>query len=97
MHGDGGDVLMARRMRAQSNFTEYTPFALLLVLLLDLAGQDGWLLGLSAFAFLSGRVLHALGMDADQAGWPRMTGMILTFTVLTVLAIWAAMVAFRVI
>ncbi len=95
LHGDGGNALLHRRMRAQSNFTEYTPIALMLILLLDLADQDGWLLGLTALAFLIGRVLHAIGMDAETAARPRMIGMMLTFPLLILWAGWAIAAAFR--
>jgi uncharacterized protein len=97
LHGDGGNGLLHRRMRAQSNFTEYTPIALVLILALDLAQQDGWLLGLTALAFMLGRVLHAIGMDAETAARPRMVGMMLTFPLLLLWAVWAGLVAFRVI
>lgn len=97
LHGDGGNALLHRRMRAQSNFTEYTPVALALILVLDLAGQDGWLLGLTALAFMLGRVLHAIGMDAETAAKPRMIGMLLTLPLLLLWAAWAVLVAFRVV
>lgn len=93
-HGDGGDGLLARRMRAQANFIEYTPLALGLVLALDLAGQDRapagrWALGLAALAFLAGRVLHALGMESPAPTRARKAGMALTLLVLPGLAGWA--------
>ena len=94
LHGDGGNALLHRRMRAQSNFTEYTPIALLLILTLDLAEQDGWLLGVTALAFMLGRVLHAIGMDSDGPARPRMIGMLLTLPLLVLWALWAALVAF---
>jgi len=97
LHGDGGNALLHRRMRAQSNFTEYTPVALVLILLLDLTDQDGWLLGLTALAFIVGRVLHAIGMDAETAARPRMIGMMLTFPLLLLWAGWAIAVALRLI
>ena len=99
LHGDGGSTLMAKRMRAQANFVEYTPFALALIVLLDLMGQDGWLLGLTALAFMLGRVSHAIGMDADAGGtiWPRTVGMALTLPLLLLWAIWALLLAFRLI
>ena len=96
-HGDGGNPLMMKRMRAQSNFVEYAPFALALIIVLDLAGQDGLTLTLTALAFMLGRVLHAIGMDADQAAWPRMVGMLLTLPLLLAWAIWALLLAFNVI
>jgi len=97
LHGDGGSGLLARRMRAQANFTEYTPFALVLIVLLDLADVDTWALGLTALAFMIGRVLHGIGMDAETAAWPRMVGMMLTFPLLLAWAIWAILVGARLI
>ncbi len=44
--GDGGDDDLARRIRAQGNFAEYTPLALLLILLLELGGAPAWQLHL---------------------------------------------------
>jgi uncharacterized membrane protein YecN with MAPEG domain len=97
LHGDGGHGPLHRRMRAQSNFTEYTPIALVLILVLDLTNQDGWLLGLTALAFMLGRVLHAIGMDAETAAKPRMIGMMMTLPLLLLWAAWATLVAFRVV
>ena len=97
LHGDGGNAGLQRRLRAQSNFTEYTPIALVLILVLDLAGQDGWLLGLTALGFMLGRVLHAIGMDAEGPAKPRMIGMLLTMPLLLLWAVWAILVAFRVV
>ncbi len=97
IHGDGGNVLMMRRMRAQANFTEYTPFALVLIVLLDLMDVNMWALGLSALAFMVGRVLHGIGMDAEAEAKPRMIGMILTFPILLGWSIWAILLGARVI
>ena len=98
-HGDGGSPLMLKRMRAQANFVEYTPFALALIVVLDLMEQQGYALGLSALAFLIGRIAHAIGMDADAGGttWPRALGMLLTLPILLGWAIWAILLAFRLI
>lgn len=93
LHGDGGDKALQRHMRAHANFVEYTPFALLLILLLDLADQDGWLLGLSALAYLVARVLHALGMQADYPARTRQIGIIATFVLLLLWSVWAVLVA----
>jgi uncharacterized membrane protein YecN with MAPEG domain len=94
--GDGGNDKMLRRMRAQANFTEYAPFALVLIVVLELAGQGGTALAISALAFMIGRVFHALGMDND-ASKGRMIGMILTMPILLGWAIAAGLAAFGVI
>lgn len=96
-HGDGGHSLMAKRMRAQANFVEYTPFALVLIVVLELMEQQGYALGLTALAFLVGRILHAIGMDADTPGKPRMVGMFLTVPLLLFWSVWALLLAFKVI
>ncbi len=95
LHGDGGHIPLQRHMRAQANFVEYTPFALLLILLLDLSGQDGWLLGLSALAYFVARVLHPLGMQADHPAKTRQIGIGATFVLLLFWSVWAVLVALR--
>ena len=89
MHGDGGDTMLQRRMRAQSNFIEYTPIVLLLVFALEMTGHSGWLLGVAAGVFLVGRVLHAIGLEADEPGMLRFIGMMCTLVVMPALGIAA--------
>ena len=96
LHGDGGDVALQRHMRAHANFTEYTPIALILILVLDYSEQSPWLLGLTAAVFLLGRVLHATGMQADNASMPRMVGMLTTFAPYLIWIVWVVLVVFRV-
>ena len=96
-HGDGGDALLARRMRAQINFVESAPFVLALIVLIDLAGRgDGWLVWV-ALAFVIGRVLHGIGMDAETAGWPRSIGTGVTLLTLLGLSIVAVLAGLRVV
>lgn len=97
MHGDGGNALMLRRMRAQANFTEYTPIALVLIVLLDLSDVHTTGLALTALAFMIGRVLHAIGMDAEGENKPRMIGMLLTMPLLLGWAIWAVLVGAKIV
>ena len=97
LHGDGGNALLLRRMRAQANFTEYTPIALVLIVLLDLMDINAWALGLTALAFLVGRVLHAVGMDAETPSKARMIGMTLTLPIMLAWAVWALLLGARLI
>ena len=63
IHGDGGNEMLVRRMRAQLNFIENTPLALLLVAGIELAGKGGVWLAPVAGLFILGRVAHGVGMD----------------------------------
>ena len=38
--GEGGDAALQRRVRAQGNFTEYVPMALLVIGAVEAAGYD---------------------------------------------------------
>ncbi len=66
MHGDGGSAPLMRRMRAHSNFTEYTPIALILIAAIELTGKGGSWLAIVGAVYMAGRVLHALGMDSPD-------------------------------
>jgi uncharacterized membrane protein YecN with MAPEG domain len=77
--GDGGNDMLARRMRAQLNFAEQVPLTLILIGVVELAGKGGvWLAPLGA-VFMIGRIAHGIGMDGPfKAGRPigMMTGMV---------------------
>ena len=92
-HGDGGHALLTRRMRAQLNNVEYTPFVLLLIGAIELAGRGGAWLGWVAGAYIVVRVLHAFGMDQENAtNWLRGAGIGGTMLALLGLGIYAALV-----
>ncbi|KPP85267.1 MAPEG family protein [Erythrobacter sp. HL-111] len=91
--GDGGSEPLQRRMRAQANFVENTPFVLLLVAGIELAGAGGGWLQWAAGAYIIGRIAHAFGMDGGSKQVGRMVGTLVTMLVLLGLAIVAALVA----
>ncbi|WP_170360299.1 MAPEG family protein [Ruegeria arenilitoris] len=87
-YGDGGNTAMLKVMRTHSNFVEYTPFALLLIAMVELQGASGLLLNLLGLALLTGRVMHAYGFGrSPQIVILRQIGMLLTFTAILVAAI----------
>lgn len=92
-HGDGGVPLLARRIRAQLNFVEYAPFALVLIAAIELSGRGGNWLAWVAGAFFVGRVLHPFGMDAEGEHKARAAGVVLTLLVLLGLALAAVLIA----
>lgn len=89
LHGDGGHAALHRRMRAQSNYVEYTPFALILSGLVEFAlGSSSWL-WITALAYIVARVLHAFGMDSEALSKLRMAGIMATLIILLLLSLAA--------
>jgi uncharacterized membrane protein YecN with MAPEG domain len=62
--GHGGSHELRRAIRAHANFSEYVPFALLMLFLLEMSAMFPpaaiWSLGVALFA---SRLLHAIGMS----------------------------------
>lgn len=90
--GDGGDDLLAGRMRAHANLVEYAPFVLVLLGLVELARGSSVALAATAAIFVVARIAHPIGMDLRRSNLPRAGGAILTWLVLAVLAGWAALI-----
>jgi uncharacterized protein len=89
--GDGGNEAVLRRMRAQANFVEFTPFVLILIVLLELAtGTSTWLWVVSSLYALA-RIAHAFGMEKDSK--LRGIGIMITMLVMAGLSLYAAYVA----
>lgn len=93
MHGDGGNAPLMRRMRAQANFVENTPFVLILVGVIEASGKGGIWLAVAGALFMLGRVLHALGMDSAEANALRGIGTMLAMLTLLGLGVVAVLIA----
>jgi uncharacterized membrane protein YecN with MAPEG domain len=92
--GDGGHPLLIARMRAQANFVEYTPFVLILMVLIEMAGGSAWGLRAIGAVYVIARVLHAFGMDRTATPAPlRSVGAGATWLILLLLAFWAIWLA----
>lgn len=86
LHSDGGCEPLVRRMRAQANYVEYTPFILILFALVEMAlGSHLWL-WIAALVYVVARVLHAFGMDSEKPAKTRMVGIIATWIVMLILS-----------
>jgi len=82
---DGGNPELAVAIRRHANWTEYVPFALLLMLLLELCGASAGLLHGLGLALLAARIAHPLGLDATVMRRPlRGIGAGVTMIVITV-------------
>lgn len=93
MHGDGGNAALMRRMRAQANFGENTPFVLILIAAIELSGKGGVWLAVVGALFMLGRVIHALGMDRAEANALRGIGTLLAMLSLLGLGVVAVLIA----
>ena len=86
--GDGGDKLLARKVRVHANFVEYVPMLLLMLALLELCGSPAaWLWALGGVLLLA-RILHASGLSR-HSGYSvgRFWGTLLTWVVLVTMAV----------
>ncbi|MEE4451108.1 MAPEG family protein [Novosphingobium resinovorum] len=92
-HGDGENPLLLRRMRAQANYVENTPFVLVLVAAIELSGKAGPWLAYVGAVYLLARIAHAFGMDKPDKSPLRAIGFIVTVLTLLGLAAVAALIA----
>jgi uncharacterized protein len=91
--GDGGNDEMIRAIRAQGNYVEYAPMALLGLLTLAAMGQGTTLIHALGAVFLGARMAHLLGLGLGV--WPagRFVGTLGTMLSLLATAgavLWAA-------
>jgi uncharacterized membrane protein YecN with MAPEG domain len=93
--GDGDNELLRRRIRAHSNFVEFVPIALLLLMLAEHTGLGSLFIHLFGIVLLAGRISHAYGISqTNEVFIYRMVGTIATLTVIGLLSlycIWAAL------
>ena len=83
--GDGGDVLLRKKVRAHGNFQEYVPISLILLGYFEVLGANPWLLHFSGAALLLGRISHAYGVSQRKENLIfRVVGMSLTFVALLI-------------
>jgi len=87
--GDGDNAAMQQRIRAQANFVEYVPLALILLMLVEYASiGPRWMSMAMGGALVAGRVLHAQGLMASSgATFGRFVGTNLTALVIVTGAI----------
>jgi hypothetical protein len=91
IHGDDAGGPLTRRMRAQLNFVENTPFVLALIAAIELSGKGEPWLAWVAGVYMLGRVAHGLGMDGEGPTKPRMIGTLITMLTLLGLAVAAVL------
>src|SRR2546425_11948765 len=66
MFGDGGKEPLMRALRAQGNFTEYVPLALLLIIMVEWGGTKPLVVHSLAGGLLASRLVHYWGITARK-------------------------------
>jgi uncharacterized membrane protein YecN with MAPEG domain len=96
LFGDNGDVNITRVVRAQANFAEYVPLALLLMGFLEASRYSIYLLHGLGIALVVARLFHGFALSF---GWQirvgRVAGAALTFAVLLIEAVLCLYQGFR--
>ncbi len=86
--GDGGQESLLRAQRAQANFTEYVPIALILLAVAESQVLTGWLLHTAGAVLLLARLLHAWGLSQSSGrSFGRYWGTLLTWVVILALSL----------
>ena len=86
--GSGGHDDLERAIRAQGNFAEYVPFGIILIACLELNGAPWWLVALPGITLITGRLIHAKGINVPPPDFSkRILGMKFTFVTLMALIV----------
>ena len=89
---DGGNETLGRAIRAQGNFIEYVPMALLLMGIVEWSGGAIWIVNGLGMALVAARLIHAWGLYTRQNSG-RVLGATITWIVLAVgavLSLWSS-------
>ncbi len=96
LFGDNGDVGVIRIVRAQANFAEYVPLALLLMGFLEVSRYSIYLLHALGLILVVARLLHGTALSFGwQMRFGRVTGAALTLIVLLIEAVLCLYQGFR--
>jgi uncharacterized membrane protein YecN with MAPEG domain len=86
--GDNGDIGVIRIVRAQANFAEYVPLALLMMGFLEVGHRSIYLLHALGIALVVARVLHGLALSFGwQTRFGRVSGAAITIVVMMIEAL----------
>jgi len=84
--GSGGNDELERAIRAQGNFAEYVPLALVLLACFEVNGAPWWLVAIPGAVLTVGRLIHAKGIHELPPNFgKRVFGMVLTINTLIAL------------
>ena len=87
--GDGDDPALRKAIAVHSNYSQYVPFALLLITFVELNHAANVITHTLCISLLIGRVAHAYGLaQPNQIMKLRQLGMLLSFGVIIVAALY---------
>ncbi len=87
--GHGTDDGMQQAVRVQANFTEYVPFAVLLLVLAEITGLPGEAVHGAGILLIASRLLHAWGLSHSPGRtFGRFYGTAGTWLVIAALSLW---------
>jgi uncharacterized membrane protein YecN with MAPEG domain len=87
--GAGTEEGMQQAIRVQANFTEYVPFAVLLLVLAEIAGLPAAAVHGAGILLVVSRVLHAMGLSQSPGRtFGRLYGTAGTWLVIVALSLW---------
>jgi len=85
--GDKGDPQLALAIRAHGNNAEYVPYALILLLLVELGQWPAWVVHTLGLVLTVGRVAHGYGLSRSSGTSPgRALGVLCTWVMILVAA-----------
>ena len=61
--GDGGEKSILRASRVHANFSEYVPFTILLIAILEMQSYSDWMIHGLCVALVAARIAHAYGVS----------------------------------
>ncbi|MDP9198931.1 MAG: MAPEG family protein, partial [Pseudomonadota bacterium] len=61
--GDGNDEAMQQAVRVQGNFTEYVPFAVVLLIIAEITGMPLPAVHAAGIVLVASRLIHAWGLS----------------------------------
>ncbi len=64
-YGPGEDRELLQRMRIHANFSEYTPIALIIMMLVESLNAPNLLVHFIGLLLLAGRFIHGIGLSLD--------------------------------
>ncbi len=86
--GDGGNPQLLRRIRAHGNFSEYVPFILMMIGILELSHLPMIILHVLGITLVIARLLHAYALSFSESfKFGRFWGTALTFLLLLACAL----------